>query len=91
MEEDLKMIKKILLSMQITENYIDGVLIPHIIRSLEQFEVDKLTPNFLYRILMFELGRNHAEDVRDYFQQYREKGYFTDKLTDFLRKSKWTK
>jgi len=91
MKDDLRIIKEILLKLNITETYIDDVLIKHIINSLESIKKEEITPNFLYRVLMFELGRRTAEDVRDYFQQYKDKGYFTDKLTDFLNKSKWTK
>lgn len=90
MEKDLEIIREILKSMNITESAIE-ILLKHLVKNFENSNLGQITPNFLYRVFIFELGRHYAEDVAHYFKQYKETGSFKNKFKDFLDKSPWSK
>lgn len=90
MEQDLEILKKILRGQGIVENMID-VLIGHIIKELDKSGKTKITPQFLYVHLAFEIGRNMAREVSEEFEDYKKTGEYKSKLQRFLDRSPWMK
>jgi hypothetical protein len=88
MEKDFEVLRKILKEMNFAEGFID-ILLKFVIKQLSIYNFDKITPNFLYTVLMYEIGRNNARDVSEYFEDYLKKGSFKTKLKDMLDKSPW--
>jgi hypothetical protein len=88
MEKDFEILRKILKEMNFAEGFID-MLIKFVNKQLSIYNFDRLTPNFLYTVLMYEIGRNNARDVSEYFEDYLKKGSFKTKLKDMLDKSPW--
>lgn len=90
MEQDLEIVKKIFKGHHFADNYVD-ILINHIISELEKSGKGKITPNFLYTILAFEIGRNTARDVSEDFEDYKKTGEYKSKLQRHLDRSPWMK
>ena len=88
MEKDFEILKQILKEMNFAEGFID-ILLSFVKKQMSSYNFEKLTPNFLYTILMYELGRNNAREVSEYFEDYLKKGTFKPKLRDLLDKSPW--
>ena len=40
---------------------------------------------------MFELGRNNAKSIAEYFEDYKKTGVYKTKVQRFLDNSPWTK
>ena len=90
MENDLEILKKILSELGFVEKYID-VLIKHIVNQFENTSLKEITPQFLYTVLAFELGRKNARDVSEYFEDYKKTGVYKTKIQRFLDRSPWMK
>lgn len=88
MEKDFEILKEIFKEMNFGEGFID-MLMNFVKKQMSAYNFDKLTPRFLYTILMYEIGRNNARDVSEYFEDYLKKGTFKTKLKDLLDKSPW--
>lgn len=90
MEKDFDILRKILKEMSFADGFVD-ILMNFIRKQMISYNFEKLTPRFLYTILMYEIGRNNARDVSDYFEDYLKTGSFKTKLKDLLDKSPWMK
>lgn len=90
MEKDFDILRKILKEMSFADGFVD-ILMNFIKKQMISYNFEKLTPRFLYTILMYEIGRNNARDVSDYFEDYLKTGSFKTKLKDLLDKSPWMK
>lgn len=88
MEKDFEILKQILKEMKFADGFID-ILLSFVKKQMSSYNFEKLTPNFLYTILMYEIGRNNARDVSEYFEDYLKKGTFKTKLRDLLDRSPW--
>ena len=88
MEKDFEILKEIFKEMSFADGFID-VLINFVKKQMNVYNFEKLTPRFLYTILIYEIGRNNARDVSEYFEDYLKKGTFKTKLKDLLDKSPW--
>ena len=67
MEKDFEVLKRILKEMNFAEGFID-MLLSFVKKQMLSYNFEKLTPNFLYTILMYEIGRNNAREVSEYFE-----------------------
>jgi hypothetical protein len=90
MEQDLEALKKIFKGHHFADNYVD-ILTNHVISELEKSGKSQITPNFLYTILAFEIGRNTARDVSEDFEDYKKTGEYKSKLQRHLDRSPWMK
>ena len=90
MEKDFEILREIFKEMNFAEGFID-ILIGFVKKQMSVYNFEKLTPKFLYTILIYEIGRNNARDVSEYFEDYLNKGSFRTKLKDLLDKSPWMK
>jgi hypothetical protein len=90
MEKDLEILREILKEKHFVNNYID-MLIRHIVKNFETTSLSDITPNFLYSILAFEIGRKNAKDVAEYFEDYKKSGVYKPKIQRFLDNSPWMK
>jgi hypothetical protein len=89
-KEDLITIFKILDEFGFVDHY-KQVLIDYIKSKFEDSKLAEITPNFLYSALMFELGRNNAKSIAEYFEDYKKTGVYKTKVQRFLDNSPWTK
>jgi len=90
MEQDLEILKKVLKGNNFTDNYVD-VLMNHIMNEMEKLGKTHITPNFLYTVLAFEIGRNNARDVSEDFEDSVKTGEYKSKLQRYLDRSPWMK
>jgi hypothetical protein len=90
MEKDIEIIKNILKELHFVDDYIN-VLIGHIKTNFDKTSLSEITPNFLYTVLAFEIGRNNAKNVAENFEDYKKTGEYKTKMQRFLDKSPWTK
>lgn len=90
MEQDLEIIRRILEELGFADRFI-LIVIDHLVKQLENSKLDRFTPNFLYTHSIFEIGRNNAKDLAEYFDDYLKTGNYKTKLQQFLDKSPWMK
>lgn len=90
MEQDLTILKKIFKGHHFVENYVD-ILINHVNSELEKYEKTQITPQFLYTILAYEVGKNTAREISEDFEEYKKTGEYKSKLQRFLDRSPWMK
>jgi hypothetical protein len=90
MEKDLEIIKKILKDLEFADGFI-SVLIKHLTDQLEDSKFNRFTPNFLYTHSAFEIGRNNARELAEYFEEYLNTGSYETRMQKFLNNSKWMK
>lgn len=88
MEKDFEVLEKILKDLNFAKGFVDMVL-EYVKKQMVSYNFEKLTPNFLYTVLLYEIGRNNARDVSEYFEDYLKKGTYKTKLKDLLDKSPW--
>lgn len=88
MEKDFEILKEILKEMNFADGFINMLTI-FIKKQMSVYNLERLTPRFLYTVLLYEIGRNNARDVSEYFEDYLKKGAFKTKLKDLLDKSPW--
>lgn len=90
MKEDLEIIRNILKDLKFTDTSI-SILIDSLLNKLESSPHERFTPNFLYAHTIFEIGRNNATDLKDYFDDYLKTGVYKTKIQQLLDKSPWMK
>ena len=90
MEQDLEIIRNILKDLKFADRFII-ILIDHLVKELENSKFERFTPNFLYVHSVFEVGRNNAKELAEYFDDYLETGNYKTKLQQHLDKSPWMK
>ena len=90
MEKDFEILKEILKEMNFADGFID-ILTNFVKKQMSVYNFERLTPRFLYTVLLYEIGRNNAKEVSEYFEDYLNKGSFKTKLKDLLDKSPWMK
>ena len=86
MEETLKILKSIFSDMKYAPGYID-ILINHISKEFENSSLSHITPQFIYSVLIFELGRHKAKEVSEYFEDFAKNGSYKNILQKTLEKS----
>jgi predicted amidophosphoribosyltransferase len=90
MEQDLEIIRNILKDLKFADRFII-ILIDHLIEKLNKSKHDRFTPNFLYTHSIFEIGRNNARELAEYFDEYLKTGTYKTKLQKFLDNSPYMK
>ena len=90
LSEDLEILKKILMKLNFTENYI-SVISQYLVDKLKEYKFEAFTPQFLKVQLTPELGRNTASDISEYFEEMKVGGIFKTKLEKFFDNSPYMK
>jgi hypothetical protein len=90
MEQDLEILKKILSELGFVDTYVE-ILIRKIVNDFNDSTLTEITPQFLYTVLAFELGRKNARDVSEYFEDFKKSGIYKTKIQRFLDRSPWMK
>lgn len=88
MKKELEILKKVLKLHISSDDYID-ILMDKIEQQLGDRE--SITPNFIYTILSYDLGKGTARDVSDDFENSIKTGDYKTKLQRFLDRSPWMK
>jgi hypothetical protein len=88
MEQDLEIIRRILEDLGFADRFI-LILIDHLVKELENSKFERFTPNFLYVHSAFEIGRNNAKELAEYYDDYLKIGNYRTKLQQHLDKSPW--
>jgi hypothetical protein len=88
MEQDLEIIRRILEDLGFADRFI-LILIDHLVKELENSKFERFTPNFLYVHSAFEIGRNNAKELAEYYDDYLKIGNYKTKLQQHLDKSPW--
>ena len=73
MNKDLLIVKEILSHMHIVEPMVN-VLIDNLKSKLSERPLQEITPNFLYTVFAYELGKKYATEISEQFQFYKEHG-----------------
>lgn len=84
MNEDLEILRKVLHREGYTPTYTDIIL-----KKVEDTGRERLTPQAIYTILLYDLGRTNARDIAEYFEEYKQKGNYRNKLERFIDRSPW--
>lgn len=50
-----------------------------------------LTPQSIYTILSYDLGKNNAREIAEYFENFKKTGEYKNSLQRFLDRSPWMK
>lgn len=90
MEQDLEIIRDILKNLGFADRFI-LLLVDHLVQKLSESKHTRFTPNFLYTHSIFEIGRNNARELGEYFEEYLKIGSYKTKMQKFLDKSPFTK
>lgn len=90
MEQDLEIIRNMLKDLGFADRFI-LILIDHLVNELEKSKYERFTPNFLYTHSAFEIGRNNARELAEYFDEYQKTGSYKTKIQKFLDKSPYSK
>jgi hypothetical protein len=88
MKKELEILKKVLKLHISSDDYID-ILMNKIEQQLGNRE--SITPNYIYTILSYDLGKGTARDVSDDFENSIKTGDYKTKLQRFLDRSPWMK
>jgi dihydroorotase len=73
MNQDIEIVKNILKSIHISEQMID-ILINHLIKRMKDYSISTITPNLLYSVYSYELGKNYSSEISKKFKDYKEFG-----------------
>jgi len=76
MKKDFEILKNILIDLHYTESYVE-VLLNHLVNELEKSSLSEINPHFIYTHLIFEEGRERAKTISEYFEEMKEKGFYT--------------
>jgi hypothetical protein len=76
MERDIEILKQIFDDLHYTKDYAN-MLINHLLKELDISRLSEITPRFVYINLIFEEGRETAQKISEYFEEMKEKGYYT--------------
>ena len=90
MEKDLEIIRNILKDLKFADRFI-MIIIDHLVKELDKSKHKRFTPNFLYTHSIFDIGRNNARELAEYFDDYLKTGKYKTNLQQFLDKSPWMK
>ena len=88
MKNELEILKKVLKLHVSSDDYIN-ILMNKIEQQLGDRE--SITPNFIYTVLSYDLGKGTARDVSDDFENSIKTGEYKTKLLRFLDRSPWMK
>jgi hypothetical protein len=88
MKNELEILKKVLKLHVSSDDYIN-ILMNKIEQQLGDRE--SITPNFIYTVLSYDLGKGTARDVSDDFENSIKTGEYKTKLHRFLDRSPWMK
>lgn len=88
MKNELEILKKVLKLHVSSDDYIN-ILMNKIEQQLGDRE--SITPNFIYTVLSYDLGKGTARDVSDDFENSIKTGEYKTKLQRFLDRSPWMK
>lgn len=86
MEKDLILLDNILKDMNYSSQGRD-ILINKIAKDLENYNLDKLTRNFIYVSLIPEEGKLKSSEIADYWEEAKNLGTYKTKLQRTLEKS----
>lgn len=73
MKQDIEVVKDILKSIHISEQMID-ILIHHLLKRMKEYSITNITPNLLYSVYSYELGKNYSSDISKKFKEYKDYG-----------------
>ena len=90
LQEDLDILKKILIKLNFSEKYI-SIISDYLVERLKEYRFDNFTPQFLKVQLSPEVGKNMASDISEYFEEMKVGGIFKTKLEKFLDNSPYMK
>ena len=76
MEKDIQILRQILDDLHYTKDYAD-ILINKLTERFEDSSLSEITPNLIYVSFIFEEGRETARKISEYFEEMKEKGYYT--------------
>ena len=88
MTKELEILRRVLRLHISSEDYIN-LLIDKIKENLSGRE--SITPNFIYTILSYDLGKSTASQVSEDFENAVKTGEYKTKLQRFLDRSPWMK
>lgn len=88
MTKELEILKRVLRLHVSSDDYIN-ILMNKIEQQLGDRE--SITPNYIYTILSYDLGKGTARDVSDDFENSIKTGDYKTKLQRFLDRSPWMK
>ena len=88
MIKELETLRRVLKLHISSDDYIN-VLIDKIKENLSNRE--SITPNFIYTMLSYDLGKSTASQVSEDFENAIKTGEYKTKLQRFLDKSPWMK
>ena len=76
MNKDFELLREIFIDLNYTESYTQ-MIINYLKKEYEESDFRELTPHFIYTKLIFEEGRERAKIISEYFEEMKEKGYYT--------------
>lgn len=88
MTKELEILKRVLRLHISSEDFIN-VLIDKMKENLSDRE--SITPNFIYTMLSYDLGKSTANQVSEDFENAIKTGEYKTKLQRFLDRSPWMK
>jgi hypothetical protein len=90
MEEKYEVLGKIFDELGISPVYAD-IFLNKVKNEFENSKLSEITPNFLYTILAFDMGRNAAKSVAEYFEDYQKSGEYMRKVKRIIKDKPWMK
>ena len=90
LNEDLEILKKILMKLNYSEKYI-SILSQYLVNRLKEYKFEAFTPQFLRIQLSSEIGKNNAADVALYFEEMKAGGILKTRLEKLLDSSPYMK
>ena len=86
LEKDLDILDKILRDLNITPTYRE-ILLSGLVKKLEDYNMDRLSRNFIYVALAHDEGKSFASEVSDYWEEMKQTGSYKTNLQKTLEKS----
>jgi hypothetical protein len=86
LEKDLDILDKILRDLNITPTYRE-ILLSGLVKKLEDYNMDRLSRNFIYVALAHDEGKSFASEVADYWEEMKQTGSYKTNLQKTLEKS----
>ena len=87
MEEEIQMVRSILEKKKFRKEYID-ILLNFLISNFENSSLEHITPNMIYNSFAYELGRNEAREIANYFEEFKQTGSYKTELEKLMDKWK---
>jgi len=76
MERDIEILRQIFDDLHYTKDYAN-ILINQLLERFNDSSLTEITPNLIYVSFIFEEGRETARKISEYFEEMKEKGYYT--------------